>query len=99
MPLPVRRAKAACRTSVASIPKKGGERRSKRRTLGTPQGKPQPALLLGDGPTSGWASAAMKGHSVGIRAFGHTTFMLLTIGLCFVVAPAVGAVNSGKKHR
>jgi len=42
--------------------------------------------------------AGIARKSVGIRPFGYTTSMLLTIGLWLVLAPAIGAVARGNKH-
>ena len=43
--------------------------------------------------------AGATSHDVGIRPFGYTTAMLVTIGLWLAVAPAIGAGSRpGKKQ-
>jgi hypothetical protein len=42
--------------------------------------------------------AGMTSPDTGIKAFGYTTAMLVTIGIWLVLAPAIGAVVGDRKR-
>ena len=42
--------------------------------------------------------AGITSQDVGVKPFGYTTSMLLTIALWLVVAPAIGAVARGRAY-
>ncbi len=61
--------------------------------------------LMSAGPmffVSSWITMIFVGivhRDVGIRPFGYETSMIVTIGIWLVVAPAIEAMNRGRRHR